>query len=62
MKAIFTILGGLIALAAVLTPVAAWITHVIYCIKTASYVFLLAGGLIFPIGVIHGVGLWIGAW
>jgi hypothetical protein len=41
---------------------AAWLTHVIVCIKTASYIFLLAGGLVAPIGIIHGFGVWIGAW
>jgi hypothetical protein len=45
-----------------LLAAAAWLTHVIVCIKTASYVFLLAGALVAPVGVIHGVGLWFGVW
>lgn len=40
---------------------AAWITHVIVCIKASLWVFLLAGAICFPIGVIHGVGVWFGA-
>ena len=45
-----------------LTMIAAWLTHVIVCIKAASYVFLIAGSLVAPVGVIHGVGVWFGAW
>lgn len=39
-----------------------WITHVIFCIKTAAWGFLIAGALIFPIANIHGTGLWFGWW
>ncbi|UTU07879.1 hypothetical protein CcrC1_gp193 [Caulobacter phage C1] len=42
--------------------VAAWVTHIVICLKTANLVFLIAGALIFPIAVIHGVGSWFGAW
>lgn len=45
-----------------LTCVAAWGTHVIICIKTGSWLFLLAGAIAAPVGVVHGVGLWFGAW
>lgn len=38
-----------------------WITHVITCIKTASWVFLLAGAVFFPIGCVHGTGVIFGA-
>ena len=40
---------------------AAWITHVIHCLIAAKYLLLIAGALIFPVGIIHGVGLWFGA-
>jgi hypothetical protein len=41
-------------------PVAGWITHVVVCLKTASWGFLIAGAIFFPIGIIHGIGLWFG--
>lgn len=42
---------------------AAWLTHVIVCLKSASYMLLLVGAFIFPVGIIHGVGVWFGvAW
>lgn len=39
---------------------AAWLTHVIVCLKAASWGFLIAGAIFFPIGIIHGIGLWFG--
>jgi len=57
------ILGATLAvIATALTFFAAWVTHVIVCIKTASWVFLIAGALCFPIGMVHGIGVWFGAW
>lgn len=44
-----------------LTFVASWLTHVIVCLKTASWGFLLAGAIFFPVGIIHGIGIWFGA-
>lgn len=54
-----TVLVGL-ALGALL--VAAWLTHVVVCLKASSWGFLIAGAIFAPIGVIHGVGAWFGAW
>ncbi len=39
---------------------AAWITHVVVCLKTASWGFLIAGAIMFPIAWIHGTGIWFG--
>jgi hypothetical protein len=41
---------------------AAWLTHVIVCFKTASWGFLIAGAIFAPVGIVHGVGVWFGAW
>ena len=38
----------------------AWLTHVIVCIGTSKWVFLLAGAIFFPIGCVHGTGVWFG--
>lgn len=40
--------------------IAAWITHIVVTIKTASWGLLVAGTLIAPIGVVHGIGCWLG--
>jgi predicted membrane channel-forming protein YqfA (hemolysin III family) len=42
--------------------IASWLTHVFYCLMTAKYVLLVAGAFVFPVGMIHGTGLWFGAW
>jgi hypothetical protein len=56
-------LGGCLGTAIVLLTIfAAWLTHVIVCLKTASWGFLIAGAVLAPIGVIHGIGLWFNAW
>ena len=47
---------------AILTALAAWVTHVVVCIKAASYLFLIAGAILPPVGVIHGWGVWLGVW
>ena len=40
--------------------VAAWLTHIVHCLLTAKYLLLIAGTFIFPVGIIHGVGIWFG--
>jgi predicted membrane channel-forming protein YqfA (hemolysin III family) len=40
--------------------VCAWFTHVITCLKTASWGFLIAGAVFFPVGCVHGTGIWFG--
>lgn len=55
MTSIFGVLIGL-------TVVAAWFTHIFVCLKTAAWGFLIAGALFFPIGIVHGIGIWFGAW
>ena len=40
--------------------VLAWITHIVVCLKTASWGFLIAGAIVFPIAWIHGTGIWFG--
>lgn len=59
---------GLIALAGlVLTPLAAWVTHVVWTVKllasgdnaTVGQMLLGAGGSVIPpLGIIHGFTLW----
>lgn len=59
-KAIFGLLAALAAFGAVLTFIAAWITHVVVCIKASAWILLLFGAIVAPIGIIHGIGIWFG--
>lgn len=45
-----------------IASIAAWLTHIITCLSTSAWGFLIAGALFVPIGVIHGAGIWLGAW
>lgn len=50
----------MIQLIIVLAVIAAWLTHIITCLSAGLWGFLIAGALLFPIGIIHGVMLWFG--
>jgi hypothetical protein len=39
---------------------AAWVTHVIVCIKASAWILLVFGCIVAPIGIIHGWGVWFG--
>jgi len=45
-----------------ITIFAAWLTHVIVTIQASQWVFLVAGAIFAPIGIVHGIGVWFGAW
>lgn len=51
---------GLSYVALLLASVAAWVTHVIVCIKASAWILLLFGCLVAPVGVVHGFGVWLG--
>lgn len=46
----------------IVVSVTAWLTHIITCLTLGKWGFLIAGALLPPIGVIHGVGVWLGVW
>lgn len=45
----------------ILWVILAWLTHIIVCLKTASWGFLIAGAIFFPVAFVHGTGIWLGA-
>ena len=53
-------LGWMLGWMLCLVTFCAWLTHVVFCLSSAAWGFLIAGALLFPIGIIHGVGLWFG--
>jgi hypothetical protein len=38
---------------------AAWLTHIFTCFAQSLWGFLLAGAILFPIGILHGFYLWL---
>lgn len=43
-----------------IVPIAAWVTHIVACIQAGAYILLAIGALLPPVGVIHGVMIWMG--
>jgi len=60
MKKIFAL--GATIVGSILISLAALVTHIVVCIQTANWILLFAGILAAPVGVIHGIGHWFGAW
>ena len=60
LKAFGVVAAVLAGFGALFTALAAWVTHVIVCIKTASWILLAFGCIVAPVGVIHGIGVWFG--
>ncbi len=54
--------GALTAIVLGFWCVAAWLTHIVVCFKTASWGFLIAGALFFPVAWVHGTGIWFNWW
>jgi hypothetical protein len=46
----------------VLLPFAAWSQHLFTCGAEDRWEFATFGALVFPVGVAHGVGVWVGVW
>ena len=38
----------------------AMITHIVWCIQNREFLFMIAGAIIGPLGIIHGICLWFG--
>ena len=43
----------------VIMSVLAWFNHIFTCFAEGMWGFLIAGAIFFPIGILHGVWLWI---
>jgi hypothetical protein len=40
----------------------AWLTSIVFCASNGMRPLLIAGATFFPVGVVHGLGLWFGGW
>ena len=60
MNAILVFLATLSIMSFWAALLAAWVTHVIVCIKASAWILLLFGCIVAPVGVIHGAGVWLG--
>ncbi len=45
-----------------LSVYAAWLTSIVYCAANGMRPLMIAAASFFPVGVVHGVGIWFGGW
>lgn len=52
---------ALISFSGAVITLAAYIQHIMTCFKHEAIGLLILGMIVFPIGVLHGFGIWLGA-
>jgi hypothetical protein len=40
----------------------AWLTSIVFCASNGHRPLLIAAAAFFPVGVVHGLGIWFGGW
>ena len=53
-------IGGGCAFFIGMTCLFAWLTHIVVCLANGLWGFLIAGAILFPIAIIHGIMIWFG--
>jgi hypothetical protein len=53
--------AAMIMLAGMVTC-SAWLTSIVFCSAHHERPLLIAAAAFFPVGVVHGVGVWFGGW
>ena len=56
------VIGGLLLISMMFISSAAWLTHLFVCFSDDRWGFLIAGAIMFPIAIVHGIGIWLGIW
>jgi hypothetical protein len=53
--AMFWLLSGMSAYAA-------WLTSIVFCAANDLRPLMIAAAAFFPVGIVHGIGIWFGGW
>jgi hypothetical protein len=40
----------------------AWLTSIIFCATNGRRPLMIADAAFFPVGIVHGIGVWFGGW
>jgi hypothetical protein len=40
----------------------AWLTSIVFCAANGMRPLMIAAATFFPVGIVHGVGIWFGGW
>jgi hypothetical protein len=49
-------------IACVLVAYSAWLTSIVFCATNGHRPLMIAGAAFFPVGIVHGIGVWFGGW
>lgn len=41
---------------------AAWLSSIVFCAANGMRPLLIASAAFFPVGIVHGIGVWFGGW
>jgi len=41
---------------------AAWLTSIVFCAAHGARPLMIAAAVFFPVGIVHGIGIWFGGW
>lgn len=52
--------GLWLLIALVLMPAAAWVQHILTSALAERWVTLVLGAVVFPLGILHGIAIWLG--
>lgn len=44
------------------TAYSAWLTSIVFCSTHHLRPLLIAAAAFFPVGIVHGIGVWFGGW
>ncbi len=56
----YRVLAGLLMFGMV--GYAAWLTSIVFCASNGLRPLMIAAATFFPVGVVHGLGVWFGGW
>ena len=45
-----------------LLPYAAWLTSIVFCAANGTRPLLFVSAAFFPVGIVHGIGVWFCGW
>jgi hypothetical protein len=51
-------MNNFVVFSIVAASILAWFTHIFTCFAYGLWGFLIAGALLFPIGIVHGFYIW----
>ena len=51
-----------VSLLAGLFSYSAWLTSIVFCATNGLRPLMIAAAAFFPVGIVHGVGVWFGGW